>query len=468
MTIAVAPHADDAAPAAVPGATRATLAGWGRRPVAEMAVHAPARDALRATLRAGGTLLARGCGRSYGDAAMNRDGGVVLTERLDRVLAFDPATGVVACEAGVTIAALLREFLPRGFVPPVLPGTKFVSLGGALACDVHGKNHHVAGSFARHVLDFVLLGADGEARRCSRDEHADLFWATAGGMGLTGIVTELRLRLRPVTSGYVRVDHDRAADLDEALALLETTDDGYAHSVAWIDCLARGRSLGRSVLMRGNAMPADELPRRLAAHPFGGPPRAPIGLGVDLPAFVLNPLTMRAFNAAYFHRHPARARGACVPHEAFFFPLDRVRDWNRLYGRRGFLQYQVALPFAGGRDVLVRILESVARRGAGSFLAVLKRFGPAEADAMLSFPIEGYTLALDLPYHRDVLPMLDALDDVVADLGGRVYLAKDARLDARRFRRMYPALPRWREVRERADPDHRFASDLSRRLGLEA
>lgn len=437
--------------------------------MAEMDVLRPERmDALFAAVAAGATVLPRGLGRSYGDAALNRTGSVILSTRLNRFLDFDRATGVLACEAGVTFQDILRHFVPRGFFPPVVPGTKFVTIGGAVACDVHGKNHHVAGSIARHIVDFRLVTADGTLLRCSRQEHSEVFWATLGGMGLTGFVAEVRLRLQPITSAYVRVDHDRAPDLDAALAQFEESDHRYQHSVAWIDCLARGRSLGRSVLMRGNAVSAADLDPAAAARPFGGTPRGRLRVPVDLPGFLLNAPAMRAFNAAYYHRHPARARDIRTHFEPFFFPLDRIHDWNRLYGRRGFLQYQLVFPTGSARDGLLRILDAVARSGLGSFLAVLKRFGPADPEAMLSFPLPGYTLALDMPYRTNLLPLLDRLDAVVADHGGRVYLAKDARLGAAAFRRMYPGLQRWREVRERLDPMHRFASDLSRRLGLES
>jgi FAD/FMN-containing dehydrogenase len=459
----------EAARESAPRAVRSRLSGWGRFPVAEMDVLRPERmDALAAAVAAGGSVLPRGLGRSYGDAALNRAGSVILSTRLNRFLDFDPATGVLACEAGVTFEDILRHFVPRGFFPPVVPGTQFVTLGGAVACDVHGKNHHVAGSIARHIVDFRLVTADGGVLRCSRAEHPEVFWATLGGMGLTGFVAEVRLRLRPITSAYVRVDQDRAPDLDVALAHFEESDDRYQHSVAWIDCLARGRSLGRSVLMRGNAAAAAELEPATAAHPFGDARRGRARVPVDLPGFLLNGPLMRAFNSAFYHGHRASVRDACTHFEPFFFPLDRIRDWNRLYGRRGFLQYQLVLPTESGREGLRRILDAVARSGIASFLAVLKRFGPSDPDAMLSFPLPGYTLALDIPFRPDVLPLLDRLDALVADGGGRVYLAKDARLGAAVFQRMYPALPRWREVRERLDPMHRFASDLSRRLGLES
>jgi decaprenylphospho-beta-D-ribofuranose 2-oxidase len=397
---------------------------------------------------------------------MNAAGGTVLTERLDRFLAFDEETRILSCEAGVTMAEVLATLMPRGVFPPVSPGTKFVTLGGCIACDVHGKNHHRQGSLAAHLIDFHLLTADGEVVRCSRDERPDLFWATIGGMGLTGIVTELRLRMARAETPFVAVDYDRAENLDAALRLFDD-DQEYAYSVAWIDCLARGRALGRSVLMRGDSLEAAEAARRgLPAGGWDAPSR--ITVPFELPAALLNPVTVGAFNALYYRRHPARARRVPVHFDAFFYPLDRLRRWNRLYGRRGFLQYQCVVPFQGGRETLRRILETVADSRLASFLAVLKRFGEADPAQMLSFPMAGYTLALDLPRSDDrVFALLERLDEIVASGGGRVYLAKDARLTPDRFRAMYPEFPRWLQVKRQVDPANRFRSDLGTRLGLQ-
>lgn len=442
------------------------LAGWGRFPSARTRVARPEQvRALDALIRGEPGIIARGLGRSYGDAAVGTRT-TVLTERLNRFLDFDPATGVVRCEAGVSIEDLLLHLLPRGYFPPVTPGTKYVSLGGALACDVHGKSHHKDGSFSHHVLDFTLLTARGEILTCSREAHPDLFWATMGGMGLTGMITEVRFQMRPVESGFVTVDYDRAPDLDRALELFDTTDQDYTHSVAWIDCLSRGRTLGRSVLMRGNWTPREALPPALRSRALAPDRRRRVSVPFDAPRLLLNPWSMRVFNSLFYHRHASR-RGMLVPYEPFFYPLDRVRHWNRLYGTRGFLQYQCVLPAAGARDGLRRMLELLAREGHASFLAVLKRFGATDPHQLLSFPRPGYTLAVDLPRdggRQDAL--LADLDDVVLKAGGRVYLAKDGRLGAEAFRAMYPEWRAWSAIRDQADPDHRFASTLSTRLGL--
>jgi len=454
-------------PPAEPRSVRRTVSGWGRYPRVETNLYRPERmPALRALLEANETsLLARGLGASYGDASLNGQGGTVLTERLNRFLSLDTETGIVSCEAGVTIEDLLRHLLPRGFFPPVSPGTKYVTLGGCVACDVHGKNHHRSGSFSRHLIDFQLLTAAGEVVRCSREERPKLFWATVGGMGLTGVISELRFRMMPVETPFLAVDFDRAENLDAALQLFEGDED-YTHSVAWLDGLARGASLGRSVVMRANQMDRSTANARgLGVARWST--RRTVTVPPGIPSWTLNPWTVRAFNTLYYHRHPRRARRLTVHYDKYFYPLDRILKWNRLYGPRGLLQYQCVVPLDGGRDALVRLLEAVSRSQRASFLAVLKRFGPTESEQMLSFPRPGYTLALD--FRRDaggVMALLDSLDRIVGECGGRVYLAKDARLTRERFEAMYPEVARWREVKGAVDPENRFRSDLGVRLGL--
>ncbi|HSJ14109.1 MAG TPA: FAD-binding oxidoreductase [Longimicrobiales bacterium] len=459
---------------------RTTLSGWGAWPRAESDVYRPERlRDLDAVLRTDGTLLARGLGRSYGDAALNGAGATVLLERLDRVIAFDDETGTLTAEAGMSLADVLRTFAPRGWFPPVVPGTRHVTLGGALACDIHGKNHHRHGSIGRHVVRFTLLLASGERIVCSRTENPDAFRATLGGMGLTGIIVDVTLRLAPLPGRRVLVDYQRTRDLEEALAQFAADDDAYEYSVAWIDCIARGAALGRSVLMRGNwdTSPPPDAP----AHPAGTAPpmralppaaerdltRSPL-LGVPpfAPGFLLRPSLLRLFNEVYYRQARTAAR---VPTAigAFFFPLDAIADWNRLYGRAGFTQYQLVLPHPHGEDGVRRVLHEIARAGSASFLAVLKRFGPGEPGQLLSFPRAGYTLAVDFPLRDSgVLPLLDRLDAICIEHGGRVYLAKDARLPATTLPAMYPELDEWRAIREQLDPAGRFTSDQARRLRL--
>jgi FAD/FMN-containing dehydrogenase len=445
--------------------TATPLSGWGRYPVVRCHVFRPERRAAVAetlAAKAVSTYIARGLGRSYGDAALNRDGGVIVHDRLDRMLAFDPASGELTCEGGVSFADIVRWGLPRGWFPPVTPGTKFVTVGGAIAADVHGKNHHRDGTLATFVRDLTLLTADGEVLRCSPAERPDVFWATVGGMGLTGMILDARVRLRPVGSGWMRVDYRKARDLDETLGVFAASDAGSPYSVAWIDCLARGRAMGRAVIMHGDHAAADDV--RAAGHPpivrRGG------GLTVpwDVPGALLNPLTVRLFNTAYYASH-REVSGRLVDVDRFFYPLDGVGHWNRLYGRAGFVQYQAVLPGADGARGLIALLERLSGSGRPSFLAVLKRLGPANR-GMLSFPRDGYTLALDLPVRAGLLDFLRALDRIVLDRGGRIYLAKDATATPEAIRAMYPRLDEFRAVKARLDPRGVLSSSLARRLHL--
>jgi len=440
------------------------LSGWGLHPVETCRVHRPeSLEALQELVADTGTrLIPRGLGRSYGDAALNPEG-VVLARRLDALLDFDAETRLLRCQAGASLAEILEVFLPRGFCFPVTPGTRHITVGGAIAADVHGKNHHRSGSTAASLEDFRLLLASGEIVSCSRQQNPDLFWATLGGMGLTGVVVEARLRMRPVETAYMQVEVCRARDLDHLLALSEADAD-YEYGVAWIDCLARGRSLGRAVLLRANHATRADLSGAAAAAPF----RAPVGLRprvpFRLPSFTLNAWSVRAFNEAYFRAQREGSKlQAC---ERYFYPLDRVAGWNLVYGRRGLLQYQVWLPFATAREGLVELLEAFSDARRASFLAVLKSFGPA-SDGLLSFPGPGITLSLDLPHTgADLVALLQRLDRGVARRGGRVYLAKDACLERERFFEMYPGAARFRDVKAKVDPECRFVSSLARRLGL--
>jgi decaprenylphospho-beta-D-ribofuranose 2-oxidase len=444
------------------------LAGWGNYPVVTCDVYRPEDRSELAEIVARApqpSLLPRGLGRSYGDAAVNAASGVVESSRLDRMLAFDPETGILACEAAVSLSEILDVFLPRGFFFPVTPGTKFITVGGAIAADVHGKNHHHSGSMAASLLDFRLLTASGEVLPCSREENAEVFWATLGGMGLTGIVLEARVRLRRVPSAYMSVDTEKMRDLDQALERCTASDDRYAYGVAWIDCLARGRSLGRSVLLRANHAEPEELPEKRRAEPYRGRRRWRPTVPFPLPNQTLNPLTVSAFNFAMYHSY--RSGHGVVDSDGYFYPLDNMaHHWNRIYGRRGMLQYQFVLPAETSRQGLVEVLTELSSARRASFLAVLKSFGP-ESGGLLSFPRPGFTLALDLPFTgNDLLAALGRLDRIVARHGGRIYLAKDACLEPEIFQEMYPALRRFQEVKAKVDPEARFSSSQARRLGI--
>ena len=442
-----------------------TLAGWGRtQPVVARVVTPASEDDVATILAdAAGPVIARGLGRSYGDAAQAAGGTVVDGRGFGAVGTIDPSTGSVTVGAGASIDAILAHAVPQGWFVPVSPGTRQVTVGGAIAADVHGKNHHRDGTFCQHVTALRLVAPSGP-RTVGPDDDPDVFWATAGGMGLTGIVTEATVRLLPIETDRVLVDTDRCDDLDALLARM-ATDQAYRYSVAWVDCMATGSSLGRGVLTRGDHARRDDLPAAERSRPLAAPSPSRLRVPVPAPRGLLNRLSVRAFNEAWFRRAPRERRGELQPIGTFFHPLDFVTDWNLLYGPRGVVQYQLAVPSAAVEAVR-RAIELLATSGVPSFLAVLKRFGPADPGP-LSFPIEGWTLALDIPVGPPQLPgVLDALDDLVQDVGGRVYLAKDARLDPARLRAMYPRLGELEAVRRRLDPNGILGSDLARRLGI--
>lgn len=450
----------------IPRSVTKSISGWGNFPVQTCTLYRPekVRDVATIVREAPGTsIIPRGLGRSYGDAALNADGAVMLLERLDRLAAFDPQTGVVRCEGGTSLADLLEIFVPRGWFLPVTPGTRFVTLAGAIAADVHGKNHHRDGCISEFVTDFDLVTASGETITCSREQNAEVFWATVGGMGLTGVILRAGLRLIKIETAYITVDYRKAQNLDHALSLF-SEDANYQYSVAWIDCLATGSMLGRSVLMRGNHTPLTQLTGPYRNEPLKLRRGRAKNVPINMPSFVLNGTSIRAFNAMYYAKHDD-ARSV-TSYEQFFYPLDSIRHWNRMYGKRGFVQYQAVFPPETSRDGLVKLLEQLSASGAASFLAVLKTFGP-QNQGMLSFPRAGQTLALDLPNTGEsLLQLVRELDKTVLDHGGRVYLAKDACLDRAAFEAMYPRLAEFKAVKARLDPQNRFASSQSRRLGI--
>ncbi|MEU9185147.1 FAD-binding oxidoreductase [Streptomyces sp. NPDC048484] len=445
-----------------------SVTGWGRTaPTAARLVRPRSYDEAVAAVRDCGARggIARGLGRAYGDAAQNAGGAVFDMTGLDRVHAIDADGGTVLCGAGVSLHRLMEILLPLGWFVPVTPGTRYVTVGGAIGADIHGKNHHVSGSFARHVLSFELLTADGEIRTVS--SGTPLFDATAGGMGLTGVILTATVRLQPVETSLMSVDTERATDLDDLMARLTATDHRYRYSVAWIDLLARGAAMGRSVLTRGDHAPlaalADGTRARRAPLEFrpGRLPAAPS----FVPEGLLGRTTVGLFNELWYRKAPHARVGALQRMSAFFHPLDGVPHWNRVYGRGGFVQYQFAVGH-GQEEALRRIVHRISQRRCPSFLAVLKRFGEGDP-GWLSFPMPGWTLALDIPANLPGLGgFLDELDGEVVAADGRVYLAKDSRLRPELLRAMYPRLGEFRALREELDPRSVFTSDLSRRLGL--
>ncbi|MYW68433.1 FAD-binding protein [Streptomyces sp. SID8379] len=452
-----------------PGYDTVPVTGWGRtaptsahlvRPRSYEETVAAVRECA-VTGRRGG--IARGLGRAYGDAAQNAGGAVLDMTGLDRIHAIDVAGGTVLCDAGVSLHRLMEVLLPLGWFVPVTPGTRYVTVGGAIGADIHGKNHHVAGSFSRHVRALELLTADGEVRIV--EQGTELFDATAGGMGLTGVILTATIRLHRVETSLMTVDTERATDLDDLMARLTATDHRYRYSVAWIDLLARGAATGRSVLTRGDHAPLDALPRRTRRAPLAFRPGRLPAAPSFVPEGLLGRTTVGLFNELWYRKAPRSRTGEIQKLSTFFHPLDGVPHWNRVYGRGGFVQYQFVVGH-GKEEALRRVVRRISERGCPSFLAVLKRFGDGDP-GWLSFPMPGWTLALDIPANLPGLgPFLDELDGEVAAADGRVYLAKDSRLRPELLDAMYPRLADFRSLRARLDPEGVFRSDLSRRLSL--
>ncbi|MFH9889395.1 FAD-binding protein [Streptomyces luteogriseus] len=450
----------------VMGLDHTTVTGWGRTaPTAAWLIRPRSYEEAAAAVRDCGARggIPRGLGRAYGDAAQNAGGSVLDMTALDRMHAIDADGGTVLCDAGVSLHRLMEVLLPLGWFVPVTPGTRYVTVGGAIGADIHGKNHHVSGSFARHVLALELLTADGEIRTVI--PGTPLFDATAGGMGLTGVILTATIRLQPVETSLMSVDTERATDLDDLMARLAATDHRYRYSVAWIDLLARGAATGRAVLTRGDHAPLDALPARLRRDPLAfRTPRLPATPEI-LPEGLLSRTTVGLFNELWYRKAPRARTGRLQRISGFFHPLDGVPHWNRVYGRGGFVQYQFVVGH-GREDALRRIVRRISEHRCPSFLAVLKRFGEADP-GWLSFPVPGWTLALDIPAGLPGLgAFLDELDEEVAAAGGRVYLAKDARLRPELLAAMYPRLDDFRELRAELDPHGVFVSDLARRLSL--
>ncbi|MFE3929236.1 FAD-binding protein [Streptomyces sp. YIM B13508] len=445
-----------------------SVTGWGRTAPSAARLIRPrtfeeAVLAVRGCGARGG--IPRGLGRAYGDAAQNAGGEVFDMTGLDRIHAIDADGGTVLCDAGVSLHRLMEVLLPLGWFVPVTPGTRYVTVGGAVGADIHGKNHHVSGSFSRHVLSFELLTADGQVRTVA--PGTPLFEATAGGMGLTGVILTATVRLQPVRTSWMSVDTERASDLDDLMARLADTDHRYRYSVAWIDLLARGKATGRAVLTRGDHAPLDALPRsaRVRREPLSFRTSRLPAAPSFVPEGLLSRTTVGLFNELWYRKAPRARTGELQRIPAFFHPLDGVPHWNRIYGRGGFVQYQFVVGH-GREETLRRIVRRISERRCPSFLAVLKRFGDADP-GWLSFPAPGWTLALDIPASLPGLgAFLDELDEEVAGAGGRVYLAKDSRLRPDLLAAMYPRLDDFRSLRAELDPRGVFTSDLSRRLRL--
>ena len=440
------------------------IADWGNYPVIEADVSGfDTTAALRKKLEQPGDVIAFGNGRSYGDASLQKR--MLLTRRFNHFLSFNEQTGELCCEAGVLLSEILDIFVPRGWFLPVTPGTKQITIGGAIAADVHGKNHHVSGAMGHHIRSMDVMRNDGSIITCSPTENADFFNVTVGGMGLSGMILNATFRLKRVESAYIREETVRAANLDEIMDVFESSDD-WTYSVAWIDCLAKGDSMGRSIMMRGEHATASDLVQQ--AHksaPLQLKKGLQLGIPCDFPNIALNPLTMKAFNFAYYNKTRPGTHQHIVDYNSFFYPLDAIDNWNRIYGKRGFTQYQFVIPKAAGREGMRTILKRITESGLGSFLAVLKLFG--EQDSFMSFPMAGYTLALDFPISLKAMALFKELDAMVADFGGRLYLAKDSRMDAAMFEKTYPNADEFRQaITLLNEGETKFSSLLSQRIGI--
>jgi len=430
------------------------IQGWGRYPSVDAEVLIPSFDFECKELIRNTALISRGLGRSYGDSSLNSI--VLETSRLDHFISFNMQTGVLNCQAGVSINAILDLVVPKGWFMPVTPGTSYVTVGGAIASDVHGKNHHIGGSFSQHLISFELLLGSGEKVTVTPSGMPDLFRATCGGMGLTGVILLATFQLIPIQSSFISQGTIRANSLEEVCELFEANTLS-TYSVAWVDCLAKGKQMGRSLLMLGEHSVNGGLD-------LGSQPKK--SLPIDMPNWVLNPYSIKAFNFFYFHKSIFSPQKIDLPYQPYFYPLDAINNWNRLYGKNGFIQYQFVVPKAVGVKGLKRILDVISKSNKGSFLAVLKVFGKGNEN-YLSFPMEGYSLALDFKMEPGIVDLVKRLDSMVLEMCGRVYLTKDALMSEQMFKSTYPQWQIFEEVRAKYGAIGRFTSNQSRRLGLQ-
>lgn len=400
------------------------VTNWGNFPVVEKEMKS--EDSIRKIkefVQNNNEVIARGNGRCYGDASLSEH--IFSTKRLNKFISFDRLNGVIECESGVLLSEVLEVCVPQGYFLFVTPGTKFVSVGGAIASDVHGKNHHLEGCFSEYVQEFSLLNEKSEVITCSRIENSDKFWATIGGMGLTGIILSAKFKLKNIETAYIRQESIKANNLDEVFQLFDESES-WTYNVAWIDCLQKGKSLGKSILMRGEHAFRHELPKNLQENPLRLKSKLIPTIPFYLPNFVLNKWTVKLFNWLYFNKKQKKEVKDFVDYETFFYPLDVVNDWNKIYGKEGFIQYQMVIPKENGKEGMKKILETIAKSGNGSFLAVLKLFGKNNPEAYNSFPMEGYTLALDFKVNKNLKKLVEKLDAIVEEFGGRIYLTKDS------------------------------------------
>lgn len=439
------------------------LSGWGNIPRSINKVVYPRDPRDIVPIVSTKDILPRGLGRSYADQATNTNKLVLKMEKMNHFLSFDEEQGILECEAGASLEEIIQHFAPRGWFPMITPGTKYITIGGAIANDVHGKAHHVDGSFVNCVIDFTIMLADGNVLRVSREHYPDLFWANFGGLGLLGVILTATIKLRKIETTYFRQKAFAAKNLDEMLQAIDDSDAEYTSSVAWIDPLAKGNSLGRGVLTMGNHATLNDLPPSLRREPLKLGKKPKLTVPFYLPGFVLNPLTVRMLNVALYWMQ--KSAPSISHYDKFFYPLDMINDWNRGYGKRGFIQYQFVIPMENGRNNIRAILTEITQSGCIPFLNVLKKFGK-EQGGLLSFPFEGYTFAIDFPITPPLKAFTQKLDKMVLDMGGRIYLGKDAYLDEATFKAMYPQHVEWMRIKSKYDPHNVFTSDLAKRIGL--
>ena len=400
------------------------VTNWGNFPVVEKEIKSEdSVDRIKDFVRNNNEVIARGNGRCYGDASLSEH--IFSTKRLNKFISFDRLNGVIECESGVLLSEILEIIVPQGYFLYVTPGTKFISVGGAIASDVHGKNHHAEGCFSEYVEAFSLLNENSEVITCSRTENTDKFWATIGGMGLTGIILSAKFKLKNIETAYIRQESIKAQNLDEIFKLFEESES-WTYNVAWIDCLQTGKNIGRSILMRGEHAFKHELPKKLQQNPLRLKQKFIPKVPFYFPDFMLNKWSVRLFNYLYFNKQKRKEIKNFVDYETFFYPLDVVNDWNKIYGKKGFIQYQMVIPKAQGKEGMRKILDTIAKSGNGSFLAVLKLFGKENPLAYNAFPLEGYTLALDFKVNSKLTKLVADLDEIVEEFGGRIYLTKDS------------------------------------------
>lgn len=404
--------------------------------------------------RSGLKILSYGQGRSYGDCCLNSGGILLDTAGMDRFISFDRENGILKCETGITLDEILKYIIPAGWFLPVTPGTKFVSLGGAIANDVHGKNHHQTGTFGCHVMQLELLRSDGEQLVCSHDQNTELFYATIGGLGLTGLMLSAEIKLKKIETPFIDLEIIKFSCIEEFLEISDDSDKSHEYTVSWVDCMSSGASLGKGLFMRGNHAPVSQCPQSQTSA------TTRFSIPCNAPSILLNSYNIRLFNFLYYNKQRQKTKKSIVHYDPFFYPLDSIENWNKLYGKRGFLQYQFVLPHKGQSDTIRSIMETIAASKKGSFLAVLKTFGDIESPGLLSFPRKGVTLALDFPFRGDnILTLLETLDKIVKEHHGAVYPAKDARMSANSFQAFFPE---WRKFSGFIDPS--FSSGFWRRV----